>query len=56
MSDEFNDRRAFIASVILSGMLANRVYDPPRRNHINEFCEEAVNFADCLINKLQESK
>lgn len=54
MSEEFDDKRAFIASVILSGMLANHSYNPPRRKHLDGFCDEAILFADCLINKLKE--
>lgn len=52
VSDKFNDKRAFIASVILSGILANRNYDPPRKQKIDGMCDDAISFADCLITKL----
>ena len=56
MNDEFESERAFVASVILAAILANRNYDPPRRNKMKGMCDEAVMFADCLIDKLKETE
>jgi hypothetical protein len=53
MDDEFDDKRAFIAAVILSGIISNRNYDPPRKNKTDGMCEDAISFADCLLDKLK---
>ena len=56
MNNKFDDKRAFIASVILSGILANSIYQPPRMHKMDGVCADAVCFADCLISKLKETE
>jgi len=57
MATDYTDddsKRVFVASVLLSGILANGTYDPPRSAKTELMCKDAVNFADCLIKNLHK--
>ena len=48
--------RQHYAGIALQGILANRVYDPPRRNKLDKMAEDAVAAADALIAALPQSQ
>ena len=48
--------RQHYAGIALQGILANRVYDPPRRNKLDKMAEDAVAAADALIAALFQSQ
>lgn len=47
--------REDIAKHLMAGILANKFYDPPRRNKLDGMAEDAVNAADALLAALEKS-
>jgi len=45
-------KREQISAMALQGILANKVYDPPRRNKLKSMAEDAVSAADALLEAL----
>lgn len=48
--------REYFAAQAMQGILANRTYDPPRRNKLKGMAEDAVSAADALIEALSANK
>lgn len=48
--------REYFAAQAMQGILANRTYDPPRRNKLKGMAEDAVSAADALIEALNANK
>ena len=47
-------RREKIAVAAMQGILANKKYEPPRRNKFKGMAEDAVAMADALLEELEK--
>lgn len=49
-------KREAFAMAAMQGILANRAYDPPRRNKLAGMAEDAVSAADALLAELAKER
>ncbi len=47
-------KREYFAGLAMQGILANKQYDPPRRQRLDGMADDAVAAADALLAKLEK--